>query len=88
MIPLASDLLPFPDQMRREDHLKSASLPDRLSSSGRAVIVGTLSRKCPVILAVLRINHSGVAKQPQQSEATDALGNNRDAVLCDMPEMP
>jgi hypothetical protein len=39
MIPLASDLLPFPDQMRREDHLKSASLPGRLSSSGRALIV-------------------------------------------------
>jgi hypothetical protein len=29
MIPLASDLLPFPGQMQREDHLKSASLPDR-----------------------------------------------------------
>ena len=30
MIPLAPDLLPFPGQMRREDHLKSASPPDRL----------------------------------------------------------
>jgi hypothetical protein len=39
MIPLASDLLPFPGQMRREGHLKSASLPGRLSSSGRALIV-------------------------------------------------
>src|SRR5689334_7075918 len=39
MIPLASDLLPFPDQMRREGHLKSASLPGRLSSSGRMAIV-------------------------------------------------
>jgi hypothetical protein len=36
---LASDLLPFPGQMRREGHLKSASLPGRLSSSGRALIV-------------------------------------------------
>ena len=42
MIPLASDLLPFPVQMRREDLLKLASLPDRLSSSGRNVIVGTV----------------------------------------------
>jgi Transposase, Mutator family len=32
MIPLASDLLPFPGQMRREDHLKSASPPNRLCS--------------------------------------------------------
>jgi hypothetical protein len=39
MIPLASDLLPFPGQMRREGHLKLASLPGRLSSSGRALIV-------------------------------------------------
>jgi len=43
MTPLASDLLPFPGQMRREDHLKSASLPDRLSSSGRAIIVDYFS---------------------------------------------
>jgi hypothetical protein len=33
MIPLASDLIPFPGQMRREGHLKYTSLPDRLSSS-------------------------------------------------------
>src|SRR5215469_4002038 len=51
MIPLASDLLPFPGQMRREDHLKSASLPDRLSSSGSVEIVGTISRKCPAVRA-------------------------------------
>ena len=47
MIPLASDLLPFPDQMRREGHLKSAGPPDRLSSSGRIAIVDTITRKCP-----------------------------------------
>jgi hypothetical protein len=34
------------DKMWREDHLKSASPPDRLSSSPRAAIVGTLSRTC------------------------------------------
>ena len=56
MIPLASDLIPFPGQMRREGHLKYANLPDRLSSSSRAVIVGTLCWKCPVIPAVLQIN--------------------------------
>src|SRR6516225_9906920 len=39
MLPISSDLLPFPGQMRREGHLKSASLPGRLSSSGRALIV-------------------------------------------------
>jgi hypothetical protein len=47
MTPLASDLFPFPVQMRGEDHVKSASLPGRLSSSGRAVFVGTISQKCP-----------------------------------------
>ena len=51
MIPLASDLLPFSGQMRREDHLKSASLPDRLSSSGSVEIVGTISRECPAVRA-------------------------------------
>jgi hypothetical protein len=45
MIPLASDLLPFPDQMRREDLMKFASSLLRLSSSGRIVIVGTVSQK-------------------------------------------
>src|SRR5690242_5239840 len=50
MIPLASDLLPFPGQMRREDHLKSASLPDRLSSFGRFTILCSSSRKCPEAL--------------------------------------
>ena len=45
MIPLASALLPFPGQMRREDHLKSASLPDRLSSSGRITILCSSSRE-------------------------------------------
>src|SRR5262249_13829797 len=50
MIPLASDLLPCPDQMRREGHLKSASPPDRLSSSGRIAILGTISHKCPAAL--------------------------------------
>ncbi len=48
MIPLASDLLPFPDQMRREGHLKSASPPDRLSSSDRTLLwapfLGTVER--------------------------------------------
>src|SRR6516164_9363721 len=51
MIPLASDLLPFPGQMRREGHLNSASLPDRLSSSGRAVILDSISQNCPELLS-------------------------------------
>jgi hypothetical protein len=50
MIPLASDLLPFPGQMRREDLLKSASLPDQLSSSGRIVILDSISQNCPELL--------------------------------------
>jgi hypothetical protein len=37
--PLGVRSAPFPGQMRREGHLKSASLPGRLSSSGRALIV-------------------------------------------------
>jgi hypothetical protein len=48
----ASDLLPFPGQIRREGHLKSASLPDRLSSSGRITILCSSSRKCPEVTAV------------------------------------
>ena len=52
MIPLASDLIPFPGQMRREGHLKYTSLPDRLSSSGRAAIVGTTLGSCREIIAV------------------------------------
>ena len=52
MIPLASDLLPFPDQMRREGHLKFAGPPDRLSSSGRTCIVGTISRDCREVYPV------------------------------------
>ena len=52
MIPLASDLLPFPGQMRREGHLKSASLPVRLSSSGRIMILGTTLRSCREVIAV------------------------------------
>jgi hypothetical protein len=52
MIPLASDLLPFPDQMRREGHLKSAGPPDRLSSSGRITILGTTLRSCREVIAV------------------------------------
>ena len=52
MIPLASDLLPFPAQMRREGHLKSASLPDRLSSSGRITILGTTLRSCREVIVV------------------------------------
>ena len=81
MIPLASDLLPFPGQMRREGHLKSASPPDRLSSSGHAVIVATISQKCPELLAVLWINHLSCGKAVTESAAaTGALGNKRDAV--------
>jgi hypothetical protein len=47
MIPLASDLpIRFREQMRWEGLLVSASLPNRLSSSGRIAIVVTISRKC------------------------------------------
>ena len=52
MIPLASDLIPFPGQMRREGHLKYASLPDRLSSSSRITILGTTLRSCREVIAV------------------------------------
>jgi len=31
--------------------LKSASLPDRLSSSGRAVILDSISQNCPELLS-------------------------------------
>jgi len=52
MIPLASDLIPFPGQMRREGHLESTSLPDRLSSSSRITILGTTLRSCREVIAV------------------------------------
>ena len=57
MIPLASDLLPFPGQMRREDHLKSARLPDRLSSSGRAMIVDYFSEVSSRASGSMRKSH-------------------------------
>jgi hypothetical protein len=50
MIPLASDLLPFPGQMRREGHLKSASLPTDFLHLAALGIVGTISQKCPEAL--------------------------------------
>jgi hypothetical protein len=43
---------PFPGQMRREGHLKSAGLPDRLSSSGRVAIVGTSLGSCREVIVV------------------------------------
>ena len=52
MIPLASDLIPFPGQMRREGHLKYAGLPDRLSSSSRITILGNTLRSCREVIAV------------------------------------
>jgi hypothetical protein len=53
MTPLASDLLiRFREQMRREGHLKYASLPDRLSSSSRSMILGTTLRSCREVIAV------------------------------------
>jgi len=52
MIPLASDLIPFPGQMRREGHLKYASLPDRLSSSSRITILGATLRSCREVIAI------------------------------------
>ena len=78
MIPLASDLLPFPGQMRREDHLKSASLPDRLSSSGRAVIVGTLSRRCPEALTASMDKITSCDRSATRVLQTDNLPQLRD----------
>src|ERR1700746_393439 len=37
---------------RREDHLKSARLPDRLSSSSHITILCSKSRKCPEVIVV------------------------------------
>ena len=52
MIPLASDLLPFPGQMRWEGLLEFASRQTGFSSSGRIVIVGLIYRKCPGVVVV------------------------------------
>jgi hypothetical protein len=52
MIPLASALLPFPGQMRKEGLLESASPPDRLSSSSRITILGSSSRCCPEVIVI------------------------------------
>ena len=82
MIPLASDLLPFPGQMRREGHLKSVDPPDRLSSSGRIAIVGTVSRTCPAVLAVLCINHLSCGKA-----ATEASVMRSGLSLVRLPKM-
>src|SRR6516165_963633 len=67
MIPLASDLLPFPGQIRREGLLESASSPNQLSSSGRAWILGTLSWKCPEVIAALWIKTLHVANVLQRA---------------------
>jgi hypothetical protein len=42
----------FREQMRREGLMEYASLPDRLSSFGRIVIVGPIPRKCPEVAVV------------------------------------
>jgi hypothetical protein len=89
MIPLASDLLPFPGQMRREDHLKSVSLPDQLSSSRRITILCSSSRKCPEVTAVpvdkiasrcRRVTHDapGLGNKPAQARRGLADRGGRD----------
>src|SRR5580765_3434818 len=76
MIPLASDLLPFPGQMQREDHLKSASLPDRaffIWPQHNAVLN---SRKCPEVIVVpvdkiahccKRVTERAIAQRPESA---------------------
>src|SRR5262249_19568590 len=73
MIPLASDLLPFPDQMRREGHLKSIGLPDRLSSSGRITILDTTLRSCREVIAVPVDKIAGRCKQGVVARSEIAL---------------
>jgi|SRR6516164_4118883 len=75
MIPLASDLLPFPGQMRREDLLKSASLPDQLSSSGRIVILDSISQNCPELLGGVVDKTISRGKQATESVQQHGDGN-------------
>jgi hypothetical protein len=75
MIPLASDLLPFPDQMRREGYLKSASLPDRLSSSSRTPILGTTLRSCREVIAVPVDKIAWRCKQATESAGLGCRGS-------------
>jgi len=72
MIPLASDLLPFPGQMRREGLLEFASRQTGFSSSGRIVIVGPIHRKCPAVVVVAVDKIAERCKQ-----ATESLGSDR-----------
>src|SRR6516165_7598475 len=71
MIPLASDLLPFPGQMRREGLLEFASRQTGFSSSGRIVIVGPIHRKCPAVVVVAVDKIAGRCKQATESLSSD-----------------
>jgi hypothetical protein len=70
MIPLASDLLiRFRGRCERRP-FKVAGTPNRLSSSGRFMIVGTISPKCPEVTVVPVDKIIGRCKQVTERAST------------------
>jgi hypothetical protein len=75
---LASDLHPFPGQMRREGHLKSASLPGQLSSSGRTVIVDSfieVSRGTKRVSCGFHVDNSAIPQKADVGKKTERVVN-------------
>src|SRR5262249_56369364 len=85
MIPLASDLLPFPGQMRWEGLLEFASRQTSFSSSGRIVIVGPIHRKCPAVVVVAVDKIAERCKQATESLSSDRSRENAEAPTRAMP---
>ena len=78
MIPLASDLLPFPGADRWEGLLEFASRQTSFSSSGRIVIVGPIHRKCPGVVVVAVDKIAERCKQATESLSSDRFRENRE----------
>ena len=76
MIPLASDLLSFREQMRWDGLLEFASRQTGFSSSGRSVIVGPIHRKCPGVVVIAVDNIAKRCKQATESLSSDRSREN------------
>src|SRR5215471_2968859 len=76
MIPLASDLLPFPGADRWEGLLEFASRQTSFSSSGRIVIVGPIHRKCRGVVVVSVDKIAERCKQATESLSSDRSREN------------
>jgi|SRR6516165_3761761 len=76
MIPLASDLLPFPGADAVGRPFGVASRQTGFSSSGRIVIVGPIHRKCPEVVVVAVDKIAERCKQATESLSSDRSREN------------